>query len=664
MSGSVSGRKVAATSFFALAVLSPAFAADPDLVITPNRTETPISRAGSAVTIITGEEIERMRGQSFVDVLRNVPGLDIYQNGGFGSQATVSLRGARDGQTLVMIDGIRAGDPSSTAGAVDLGQLALHNIDRIEILRGPQSALYGSDAMGGVINIITKKGQGEPKTTVSMEAGSYGTLRSTGSVTGRSGDTSYSLSIDGVTSESFPPFGYRIKRPIEAYNFVNYSTSNVTNIPRHAPARKGGVSGTISYDLDTTTRIDLGLRADGDWLRLSNPGASSAALIYDHYNKSASTFAQGFARLTNDLFDGRLRNKLMVYSNVTDRSIQGIEYCADSTYTTYWNCQLGYRGTRTGADYQGDVKSEAFGLTSFGLHHETETIATTQSPDLTNSFTPLEKSQATNSIFVQQQRTFFDRLHVSVGGRVDAVQQGETFPTWRVTAAYTLTDDTKLRASAGTGARAPSLFERFSTYGAPGLLPEKSRGYDMGVDHMIGRDTKLSASLFYTSYENLIEWNSNIANCHSNCYYNIANATTRGVELSGQTILIDNLLKGRFGYTLMESEKKNPSEPLLRRPRNRTSLTLTYIGIPRLEVDGRITFVSRAIDKDFNSATYPTPVVALDSYLKLDAIANYKIDQNKSAFLRAENLTNVRYEELYNYGTAGRSFYAGLRVNW
>ena len=119
MSGSVSGRKVAATSFFALAVLSPAFAADPDLVITPNRTETPISRAGSAVTIITGEEIERMRGQSFVDVLRNVPGLDIYQNGGFGSQATVSLRGARDGQTLVMIDGIRAGDPSSTAGAVD-----------------------------------------------------------------------------------------------------------------------------------------------------------------------------------------------------------------------------------------------------------------------------------------------------------------------------------------------------------------------------------------------------------------------------------------------------------------------------------------------------------------------------------------------------------------
>jgi len=663
MSGSVSGRKVAATSFFALAVLSPALAADPDLVITPNRTETPIARAGSAVTIIAGDEIERMRAQSFVDVLRNVPGLDIYQNGGLGTQSTVSLRGSRDGQTLVMIDGIRVGDPSSTSGAVDLGQFALHNIERIEILRGPQSALYGSDAMGGVINIITKK-SGEPKTSVSVEAGSYNSLRSTGSVTGRAGDTSYALSIDAMHSDSFPPFGHRINRPIQTYNYVNYNTTNVTAIPRHAPARKGGVSGTIRHDLDATTRMDFGFRADGNWLRLSNPGASSEPLIYDHYNKSTTTFVQGFGRLTNDMLDGRLRNKLMVFSNVTDRSIQGIEYCADSTYTTYWNCVLGYRGTRSGGEYQGDYRSNGLGITTFGLRHETETINTSQSPDPVNSFTPIDKSQATNSVFVQHQISLLERLHVSLGGRVDSVKDGDVFPTWRMTAAYALSDDTKLRTSAGTGARAPSLFERFSKYGAAGLMPEKNQGYDVGIDQMIGRDTKIGATLFYNVYSNLIEWNTTIGNCQSNCYYNVANATTRGVELSGQTILVDDLLKARFSYTYVTAEKKNPSEPLLRRPRNRTALTLTYLGIANLDLDGRVSFVGRAIDKDFNSATWPAPVVPLKSYVKLDAIANYKIDQTKSAFLRAENMTNVRYEELYNYGTAGRSFYAGLRVNW
>lgn len=658
MSGSVSGRKVAATSFFALSILSPAVAADPDLVITPNRTETPISRAGSAVTIVTGEEIERMRAQSFVDVLRMVPGVDIYQNGGLGSQASVSLRGARDGQTLVLIDGIRAGDPSSTSGAVDLGQLALHNVERIEILRGPQSALYGSDAMGGVVNIITKKGQGEPKTSVSVEAGSYATLRSTGSVTGSSGKTNYALSIDALSSESFPPFGYRVTRPLSSFGMT------IDNVPRHAPMRKGGVSGTIGYEIDPTTRVDLGVRADGDWLRISNPYASTKEGVFDHYNKSESTFAQGYARLTNDMFDGMLRNKLNVFSNVIDRSIREVELCYDANANGgnggSFNCALGYRGTRTGADYQGDLKLGAWGLLSFGLHRETETIATSQNPDLPGTFTPLEKSQSTNGVFAQQQMTLFEKLHVSFGGRIDAIEGGETFPTWRVTAAYQLTDDTKLRASAGTGARAPSLFQRFSSYGTASLQPEKNQGFEAGIDHKVSRDTVLSATLFHTSYENLIEYR---AGCWAgNCYYNVASATTNGAEFVARTVLVEDQLKGRIGYTFLDARQRNPADPLLHRPRNKANITLTYIGIPRLDLDARVTFVGSSHDKDFYSNGYP--LVKLDSYVKLDAIANYKIDQNKSAFLRAENLTNVRYEELYNYGTAGRSFYAGLRVNW
>jgi vitamin B12 transporter len=652
MSGSVSGRKVAALSFFAFASLSPAFAADPDLVITPNRTETPIARAGSAVTIITGEEIEKSRAQSLVDVLRSVPGLDIYQSGGLGTQAILSLRGSRDGQTLLMVDGIRIGDPSSTSGSIDASVLALHNVERIEVLRGPQSALYGSDAMGGVINVITKKGQGDAKTSVSVEGGSYGTLRSTGSVSGSSGKTSYALSIDALTSESFAPFGYRINRSI-----APFGSFTINNVPRHAPMRKGGVSGTIGYEIDPTTRLDVGFRADGDWLRISNPYASTPAGVYSHYNKSDATFAHGYARLTNDMLDGQLRNKMTVFSNMTDRTTRVTEMCYDSSYATY-DCALGYRGTRMGADYQGDLKLNAFGLLSFGLHRETETIHTSQDP-VTDTFNALSKSQSTNGVFFQHQISFFEKLHMSFGGRADAIEGGETFPTWRVTAAYQLTDETKLRASAGTGARTPSLFQRFSSYGNSSLLPEKNQGFEVGIDHKLSRDASVSATLFHTSYENLVEFRSN---CTTNCYYNIAKAETKGLELSAQSLLIEDQLKGRIGYTFMEAEQKNPSIALLHRPRNKATLTLTYFGVPRLDIDARVTLMGHVLDRDFY--TTGSPYVTLKSYAKFDAIANYKIDQNKSAFLRAENLTNVRYEELYNYGTAGRSFYAGLRVNW
>src|SRR3954465_7355625 len=182
----------------------------PDIVVTPSRTEEPIQRAGSAVTVITADEIEQSSVRDVGDLLRRSPGLTVTQNGGPGQIQTVRMRGGESRHTLVLIDGIRVNDPSTTGREFDFSTLVLADVERIEVLRGPQSALYGSDAMGGVINIITKKGGGPAQFNVRTEGGSYGTAVTNGSVTGSSGPWSYAVTGGGQHSNGFSRFGYRI----------------------------------------------------------------------------------------------------------------------------------------------------------------------------------------------------------------------------------------------------------------------------------------------------------------------------------------------------------------------------------------------------------------------------------------------------------------------
>ena len=170
----------------------------PAIVVTATRSPLEISRAGSSITVIEAADLEKSGANGVVEMLRSVPGLDVRERGGVGSTSYATLRGSNSGQTLILIDGVRAGDPTGTDGALDLGGLAVTDIERIEIVRGPQSALYGSDAMGGVINIITRKGAGPLRRSVALEAGSYGTLHSRGSVSGASDRLSFALSVDAL----------------------------------------------------------------------------------------------------------------------------------------------------------------------------------------------------------------------------------------------------------------------------------------------------------------------------------------------------------------------------------------------------------------------------------------------------------------------------------
>jgi vitamin B12 transporter len=633
----------------------------PEIVVTADRVEEPIGQTGASVTVIHAAEVEKLGMKGVADVLRGAAGLDVVEAGGAGAVTQVHLRGATPGQTLVLIDGVRIGDASATDGSVDFGNLAPVDIDRIEILRGPQSALYGSDAMGGVINIITRKGSKAPRRNVTVEAGSYGTLSTRATLSGGDDRWTYSLGVNLLHSDGFPRYGYRIDRPL-----YDGAGDPLPPLPADDPTNKGGLAGRFSYKLSDSASIDAGFSLFGNALRFDNPYAYIASDVFSAYNHSQALIADGFVRANFDAPGGMLRNSLTAFSNVTDRNIWEAEGCYKADFTPF-NCRSGYVGARYGVEYQGDLKLGGYGDFVFGARNETELARSSQSPDPHDgSFTPIDAEQITNSVFAEQRFKLFDRLDLTLGGRIDAIEGGQTFDTWRATAAYHIDETgTKLRASAGTGAKAATLYQRFSQFGFAGLAPEQSFGFDAGIDQTLfdGRAT-LSATVFDTRYRDLIDFAyqpgctpAQVA-AAGGCYYNVGRADIRGVELSGDVALVPDVWRARASYTYLDARDLDTNTQLLRRPRNKGALSLIYDGIAKLEVEGRLTLVGSRLDYN-----YPANVT-LAPYAKLDVLANYKFDDNLAMFGRIENLTDARYEEVYNYGVAGRSYYAGISYSW
>ena len=472
--------------------LAPAYADQlPEIVVTADRVEEPIGQTGASVTVIHAAEVEKLGTKGVADVLRGVAGLDVTEDGGVGSATEVRLRGADPGQTLVLIDGVRVGDPASIDGSLDFGNLSAVDIDRIEILRGPQSALYGSDAMGGVINVITRKGGKTPRRNVTVEAGSYGTLSTKATLSGGDDRWTYSLGVNLLHSDGFPRYGYRIDRPPS--ELFPYTNPPLPSLPADDPTNKGGLAGRFTYKLSETATIDAGFSLFGNALRFDNPYASAASNVFSPYNHSQALIGDGFVRANVDSFGGSLHSQLTAFGNFTDRDTWQTECFDDVTYASF-NCRTGYRGARYGSEYQGDLRLGGFGDFIFGARTETETASTSQDPNFGDgSFIADNARQITNSIFAEHRLTLFDRLDLTFGGRVDSIENGPSLDTWRATAAYRIDElGTKLRASAGTGDKAATLYQRFSQYGTPNLAPERSFGFDFGVDQKLFGDRRRS----------------------------------------------------------------------------------------------------------------------------------------------------------------------------
>jgi vitamin B12 transporter len=623
-----------------------------EVVVTANRAPEPLSATGSAISVVSGETIATSNPGSLVDALRTVPGIDVMENGGPGGTANVRMRGANTGQTLVMIDGIRVNDPSATSGDFEFAMFAPSAIDRIEVLRGPQSALYGSDAMGGVINIITKKGSGPAQFNVRTEAGSYGTVTTQGSMTGTNGPWSYAFTAGGQHSNGFSRYGYRIPS-IEAKN---------PNLEADGFDRIAG-SGRIGYDAGEGVRLEAGTVQSFTRAPYDSSSADTAS--------SADRLLQTiYGRVGIDSFGGVLTHNVTVSNTHTERSFSQANY---PVYSRPKNATLSISdawGDSLGAEYQANLKLGSFGTLVYGAKTQSETAQTVNTNILPvpGLMTPvLSKKQDTNSAFALWSLPIGERLAVTLGGRVDDVVDVARFETWRATAAYNIWETgTKLRASAGTGAKAPTLYQLYDPlYGTRGLSSETSFGYDAGIDQSLfnGR-VVLSVTGFSNDFSNLINFITPGAgsplcgiNQTSGCYNNVARAQTSGLEIGANIDIMPGLVKLNAAYTYLEATDLDTGFTLARRPKNFARIALSITPNDRWLIEPRITTVS----KRYNAANETGQV---DAYTRVDLYSEYKLDANWKVFARGENILNEHYQEVLNYGTTGPALYAGFNATW
>jgi vitamin B12 transporter len=607
-----------------------------ETVVTATRTATPTREIASAVTVITGEEIEKSGKSDISDVLRSVIAIDIARTGGQGQPTSVFIRGAKSDQTLVLIDGVEANDPISTTRSFNFANLTTDNIERIEIIRGPQSVLYGSDAMGGVINIITKKGKGKPSVSLSAEGGSFDTSRETANLAGRTGKFNYSVSAsrldtNGISAASADDgnsekdgygnttlstkLGYEILKDMKLELAARYvkTLSDFDN--------KGGAGGddpnaaTDSRELFFKTELGLKL-FDGFW----EQKFGFAITDYDRNTDNPVDAAH-----PNDIQKSRFNSRLNRFNWLNVFAI------SDSNTLT-----VGFEQEEESGN------SDSFFKSSFG--------------PFTSVFD--KKTQRTTAYFLQDQVRLMDALFSTLGFRVDDYGRFGKQTTWRATTAYVLdATGTKLKATYGTGFKIPSLFQRFSSFGNESLEPEKSTGWDAGIEQSFfsGRFSS-GATYFRNNFTNLIDFDT-----ASFKYKNVGEAETSGWELFLSARPFESLTL-TANYTRTDTKDNATGEELLRRARDKFNLSAGYGFDGGGNINVSVVHTGSRFDNDFSS--FPAKRIKLDAYTVVDLSGSYKVTRRISFFGRVDNLFDEGYEEVKGYGTPGVSGYAGIRLNF
>ncbi len=593
-----------------------------NIVVTATRVEMPVSSVGSSVTVIDRERLRDRQCASVVQALRDVPGLDVVQSGGAGGTASVFMRGAKSEQTLVLVDGVPLNNASDVGRGADLSQVPVENVERIEVLRGPQSTLYGADAMGGVINIITKKGSGPASGEVSAEAGSFNTFNEKAEV--RGGNSRYNYSAGASRQDS---------QGISSANERNGNTEKDGYGRTEASARLGWTpveefeaTGLVRWN---QARYDYdGYNMSGILADTDDRGEANTLLLY---GEGKATLFDGFwrPRLGGSWVSQRREDTSSLGHSLFDSLLQKLEL-------------------------QNDLYFGKANLVTAGFEVQQESAESTyEAMGYVDRFD--RKTARHQSAYAQDVLTT-GPLTTTLGGRVDHYDVFGTETTWRVAPVYDLAaTGTRLRGSYGTGFKAPSLFQLYSIYGSPDLNPETSQGWDAGVeqDLMAGALT-VGVTYFENQFDDMIDYNFVTAS-----YGNVSQAGSRGVETFVAAKPVKDLSM-RVSYTYTDAEDKMTGAELLRRPRNKAALDATYAFTSKFRGTAGLVYVGERQDEDFS--IYQN--ITLDSYTLLNLYASYDVYKNVTLFGRVENLFDEQYEEVLGYGTPGRAGYGGIKVTF
>ena len=619
------------------------------MVVTANRVETALSTVGSSVTVISREEIEQRQAVHLLDLLRTVPALDVVRQGGIGQQTSVFLRGANSGHTLVLVDGIEMNDPSNPGRLFDFASLSVDNIEQIEIMRGPGSTLYGSDAMGGVIHIITRRGAGDASGSLNVEAGSFDTRQANVNLQGGSERFSYSLAASQLTSEGISAAAKK------------YGNSEKDGTDRKTLALRLGAtpSDVLEFDLffrGSKTETDLD-NSGGSWGDDPNNRLDSRA---------AFVRAQAKLALLDHAWEQTFGVSLTDHDRV-NRNDTDTEHPFDSVHTRY-------DSRMTKVDWQHDLTLGEFQTLTLGAAYEKESASSSTQSTSLDYWTELptsssdsfgEETARTAGYYIQDQIRLGDNLHLTLGARIDDHSRFGSHDTWRATASYRLpATGTRFKGSYGTAFKAPTLAQLYenSTWvaGNPNLEPEKSRGWDIGVEQaFLENRVQFGATWFESRFDNLIStlWNDATVKAE---YLNIDEARSRGLELSLTLRPLETLTLAA-GYTYTDAEDRTSGDELLRRPRDKYTLNLNY----RLPTNGDLSLdlIHVGSRKDYDSE-FPWPITTLKSYTVVNLAGSYPISEQLELTGRIENLFDEDYEEVSGYGTPGIAGYVGAKLSF
>ena len=604
-----------------------------EVVVTATRLPTPIEEVASAISVITQADIERHQYQTLDEALSATPGLAVVRLGPVGTLTSVFTRGTESNHTLVLLDGIEIGDPSTADGAFDFSKILLEDVERIEIVRGPQSTLYGSDALGGVVNIITRRGAGPIRTRASIESGTQRTFVEHAGVSGSRGRFSFRLGAQHYLTEGESVTPPRL-RPAGAIDENDgYENASVS-------ARLGLATDLFDFDLigryiDTEVELDT-----------SAEDPDTEGNSWQRFGRAQASFG---------LFGGMIENRLGF--GYTDYDRKNTDFAdslsADFSYETN-------EGDKIKADWQSDIQAFSDHVISLGLETEKEEAESASS--FSSGFVSVtDESARTDAGFAQVQSRLGEALSTAIGVRADDHERFSTEVTWRASAVYRVAPwGTRFKAAYGTGFKAPSLQQLFGAnsfggfgifIGNPNLKPETSEGFDVGLEQTLldGR-VRTGLSYFEINIDDLIDFNATFTSL-----LNEDKADIYGLE-GFVALEPDPRTSLRADYTYTRSED-GAGLDLLRRPKHKLSLDAAWRPSEALSFSAGVVFTGRRTDIDAVSFTR----IITPSYALTRLAGSLQLGESWTLFGRIDNALDKDYQTADGFRGLGRSLLVGLR---
>jgi vitamin B12 transporter len=627
------------------------------VVVSATRTEAPADQVGASITTFTADDLERKQIPLVADLLRASPGVMVVRSGGAGAQTSLFVRGGESNYNKVLLDGIPLNEPG---GTFNFSNLTTDNLERVEIVRGAHSALFGSDAMASVVQLVTKRpdrSRARPQGTVSFEGGTYGTMRGGATASGAAGRFDYVAGAQRFTTDNREPNSAFDNTTLSANLGLTISDTAVVRFIGRGEREHVGTPGQTAFgrpDLDAFFE-----RSDG-----------IGGMAFDH---QVTTRFRQRAAYSLAASDQQSTNLVADPPYVPRFGARAAPFAfSDFPFDSRTNLH------RHHASYQADWRLTA---ARYGQHLVTVLADWDgERATLENRLAPTTTRASRNNVgWSLQHQALWRRLFTTAGGRVEHNASFGTAFVPRGSVVFVARNsrgalgETRLRASAGLGIKEPTVLESYSPSpffrGNPDLKPERSRTIEAGVEQRLGADrAKLELVWFTNRFSDRISTRTTNPATFEAQYFNIGLSRARGAELSIDVAPVAGLL-ARGGYTFLASHVIESTAPnnvvlqagnwMFRRPRNSGFVGATWERW-RLSANLDGVFIGRFVDSDFSSLEPPIP--RNDGYTTWNGRIAWKLTRQLTATFAIDNFTNADYMEPLGYRALGRAIRAGARV--